>query len=131
VISLRPHAVERLELRVEDGSDAPLAFRSARVSAREQDLYLAAPAGTYALLLGNDDAQAPSYELERVRDVVLAVGTGAAEPAALVDNPAYSLRARLATGRAVPVVVLWVVLVAAVVVLTVVTLRLARRGETG
>ena len=108
-----------------------MAFRAARVSVREQDLYLAAPAGSYALLLGNDEAKAPSYELERVRDVVLAVGTGAAEPAALIENPTYSLRARLATGegleRTVPVVVLWVVLVAAVVVLTAVTLRLARR----
>jgi hypothetical protein len=135
IVPLLPQLVERIELRIEDGNDAPLSFRGARLSAREQDLYLAAPAGSYALLVGNEQATAPSYELERVRDVVLAVGTGVAEPAALVANPTYSLRARLTTRegleQTVPVVVLWVVLVGAVVVLTAVTLRLARRGETG
>jgi len=50
-----------------------------------------------------------------------------AEP--LAPNPSYSMRARLAGGglaALVPQAVLWTVLVAAVVILTLVTLRVAR-----
>jgi len=57
----------------------------------------------------------------------------AAEGAALAANPAYSRRARFAMEggleRTMPVVVLWLVLIAAVIVLAAVTLRLARRGD--
>jgi len=132
-LALRPSRVQALELRIEDGSDAPLTFRGARALVREHELYLVAPAGQYAVLIGNDDATAPSYELERVRGVILAVSSGAAEGAALAGNPAYSRRARFAMEggleRTMPVVVLWLVLIAAVIVLAAVTLRLARRGD--
>jgi hypothetical protein len=132
-LALRPSRVQALELRIEDGSDAPLTFRGARALVREHELYLVAPAGQYAVLIGNDDATAPSYELERVRGVILAVSSGAAEGAALAANPAYSRRARFAMEggleRTTPVVVLWLVLIAAVIVLAAVTLRLARRGD--
>ena len=135
ILGLRPERVESLELAIEDGNDAPLAFHAVRAEMPERDLYLAAPAGEYALLVGNADAKAPSYELERVRDVILAVSSGTAEPAALAANPAYSVRARLASEErldgTLSGILLWTVLIAAVVVLTVVTLRLARREEAG
>lgn len=54
-----------------------------------------APEGGYSLLLGNPDVPAPRYELERVRDVVLAASNNAAEAGPLEANPEYSLRARL------------------------------------
>lgn len=134
-LTLRSERVESLELTIEDGSDAPLAFRIVRADMLERDLYLAAPAGEYALLVGNADAKAPSYELERVRDVILAVSSGTAEPAVLIANPVYSVRARLASEErlegTLSGVVLWGVLIGAVVVLTVVTLRLAWREEPG
>ena len=116
-VDFPPARVVALELVVQDGDDAPLAFR-------------AAPAGDYFLLVGDPQASAPSYELTRVRDVVLAVSSAPVEARASGPNPDYS-RARLAIerrGDLVPQVLLWTVLVAAVVVLTALTLRLARSG---
>src|SRR5439155_1304721 len=105
-------------------------FRPGRASLLLPDLFLTAPAGDYFLLVGDPKASAPSYELTRVRDVVLAVSSAPAEAKAAGPNPDYS-RARLAIerrGDLVPQVLLWSVLVAAVVVLTALTLRLARSG---
>ena len=88
---------------------------------------LAAPEGEYALLLGAPDETAPRYELERVRDVVLAVDAAGVETAALQDNPDFSLGARLHGRGTAQRVLLWVVLIGAVVLLGALTLRLARR----
>src|SRR5438876_1056986 len=125
-----PARVVALELVVQDGDDAPLEFRAARARLVLPELFLAAPAGDYFLLVGDPKASAPSYELTRVRDVVLAVTSAPVEAKASGPNPDYS-RARLAIerrGDLVPQVLLWSVLVAAVVVLTALTLRLARTG---
>jgi hypothetical protein len=116
---------------VDDGDESSLSWRAVRARAVEPELFLVAPAGAYTLLIGNPDAAPPRYELERVRDVVLAVrgGTAAAEP--LEANPRYSLGAHLASGDRLagllPRLALWTVLLAAVVVLGIVTLRTARR----
>jgi hypothetical protein len=126
-LDLDPARAESLELTVEDGDDAPLVFRSVEARVPVPELFLAAPEGEYALLLGAPDETAPRYELERVRDVVLAVDAAGAEAAALQDNPDFSLGARLhgqGTGQRV---LLWVVLIGAVVLLGALTLRLARR----
>ena len=82
-----------LELQVDDGDESALSWRAVRARAVEPELFLVAPAGIYTLLIGNRDAAPPRYELERVRDVVLAVrgGNAAAEP--LEANPRYSLGA--------------------------------------
>ncbi len=120
--------VERLELRVTDGDDAPLSLESVRGHFPVPELYFAAPAGSYALLLGDPDAVAPRYELERVRGLVLAVASVEAEAEELVENPAYSAGARLLSDGVRQQVVLWLALAAAVVGLTALTLRLARRG---
>jgi hypothetical protein len=132
-ISFAPERVEALELAVEDGDDAPLAFRSVRVVRRLPELFLVAPAGDYVLLVGNPDAAAPRYELERVRDVVLAVSSNPARTGELEPNPSYSVRARLAAGGSptelLQRVIVWGVLLAAVVVLGLLTLRVARRDS--
>src|SRR5262249_12797081 len=94
-IAFQPRRVDALQLAVEDGDEAPLVFRSARARAIEPELFLVAPAGDYTLLVGDPDAAAPRYELERVRDVILAVDSGDATTGALAGNPDYSLRARL------------------------------------
>ena len=131
-IDFAPARVVALELVVQDGDDAPLRFHAARARLVLPELFLAAPAGDYFLLVGDPKASAPSYELARVRDVVLAVGSAPVEAQASGPNPDYSARARLITerrGDLVPQVLLWSVLVAAVVVLTALTLRLARSGS--
>ncbi len=120
--------VTALELTVEDGDEAPLAFRAAYGRAIEAELFLAAPAGDYVLLVGEPDVAAPRYELERIRNVILAVNSGSATTGDLAPNPDYSMSARLAAGGGGTLqrVLLWGVLIAAVVVLALVTLRVAR-----
>ena len=116
---------------IEDGDDAPLVFRSVAARARLPELFLAAPEGRYALLMGNPDLPAPRYELERVRDVVLAVSSSLATPGGLEPNPSYSMAARLGSeeglGGFVRTWLVWGVLLVAVAVLAILTQRVARR----
>ena len=126
--AVAPIRLESLELIVEDGDDAPLAFSRGVAAMPLPEVYFAAPAGEYALLLGDPEAGPPRYELARVRDVVLAVAAGDAQAGALADNPAFSRRARLATTPGAQQVLLWAALGLAVVVLAALTLRLTRQG---
>jgi hypothetical protein len=119
--------LDRLELAVVDGDDAPLVLTRADAVLPLPELYFAAPAGDYALLLGDPEAEPPRYELSRVRDVVLAVAAGDAQAGPLVANPDFSRGARLATAPGAQRVLLWVALGLAVVVLGGLTLKLARR----
>ena len=120
--------VARLELKIEDGDDAPLAIRSVTARAPVPDVYVAAPAGSYTLLLGASDAAPPSYELARARDVVLSVAAGAVRAGPIEKNPEYRLATRLTQGEGPGRTLLWVALIAVVVVLGALTLRLARQG---
>ena len=94
-----------------------------------------APAGEYALLVGNPTGSAPAYERERLRDVILTLASVPAVPGASGANPEYGACTRFVSGgsgmRILPQMALWVVLVGAVVALTALTLRLARREESG
>jgi hypothetical protein len=139
--ALRPRAVEialagepvhALELRVDDGDDAPLAFSEASADVLLPEVFVVAPQGRYAMLLGNPDVPAPRYEIERVRDVVLAAESNAATPGALEANPDFSLRARLG-GEDGPSGLLrtslvWGALVVAVAVLGLLSLRVMRQA---
>ena len=116
-----------LDLLVEDGDDVPLDFRSVRARVLRPELYLTAPAGRYALLMGAPGQSAPRYELERVRDVVLAVKAAPIETSRLEPNGDYSLKARLKGQGLQQTVLMWAALIAAVVILAFMTLRLARR----
>ena len=132
-IDLAPARVVSLHLAIEDGDDAPLAFQSVRARVLLPEVYLTAPAGRYDLLMGAAGQSAPRYELERVRDVVLAVQAAPVEPGSLAANPDYSLGARLKGQGLRQTILLWGALIAAVVVLGGLTLRLARRepGSAG
>ncbi|HYV85700.1 MAG TPA: hypothetical protein VFB49_07310, partial [Patescibacteria group bacterium] len=128
LIDLSPARVESLKLTVDDGDDAPLAIRATQARVTLPEIYLTAPAGNYLLLLGSGAPEAPRYELERVRDVVLAVRAApiAADP--IAANKEYSVRARLGGPAQRQKLLLWFVLVGAAIVLAGFTLRLARRG---
>ncbi|TMB44038.1 MAG: DUF3999 domain-containing protein [Deltaproteobacteria bacterium] len=132
-IAFPPSRIDGLELVVEDGDDASLAFRAARARLRLPEVYLAAPAGEYSLLVGDPEATAPDYELARMRDVVLALTSAPVVTQAPGPNPDYSARARLTSGErlqgTLAQAVLWAVLLAAVAVLVLLTLRLARSGD--
>ncbi|HEV8700687.1 MAG TPA: hypothetical protein VGV60_05390 [Candidatus Polarisedimenticolia bacterium] len=129
-IDVPPVRVTSIDLVIEDGDDAPLPFRSAQVRVVLPEVFLMAPEGRYALLLGAPDHDAPRYELERVRDVVLAVQAAPIEAGPLQDNPEYSLNARLRGKGYRQTALLWAALSAAVVVLVILTLRLARRESS-
>jgi hypothetical protein len=127
IVDLRPSRVVSLKLTIDDGDDAPLTIRSARARVTLPEIYLTAPAGRYVLLLGSGAPEAPRYELERVRDVVLAVQAAPIAAAPVEANKDFSLRGRLSGPVERQKIILWIVLVGAAVVLAVVTLRLARR----
>src|SRR5207245_8953986 len=86
-VAFPPARVVALELVVQDGDDAPLEFRAARARFVLPELFLAAPAGDYFLLVGDPKASAPNYELARVRHVVLAVSSAPVEAKASAPNP--------------------------------------------
>jgi hypothetical protein len=126
-VAVPPVRAASIALVIEDGDDAPLEFRSAQVRVVLPEVYLTAPEGRYALLLGAPDHEPPRYELERVRDVVLAVQAAPIAAGPLEANRDYSLHARLKGQGYRQTALLWAALSAAVVVLVILTLRLARR----
>jgi hypothetical protein len=125
-IGLAPQRVTELTLEIVDGDDAPLSFEAVEGRSTAPDLYLAAPAGGYDLLLGDPEASPPLYELERVRSAILAVPAGEVAAGGIEANPAFRAASRLAGGEAWQKALLWTVLALAVVVLAVLTLRAAR-----
>jgi hypothetical protein len=94
-IPFLPQRVQELELRIDDGDDAPLQFVEANARAWISEFFLVATRGSYDLLIGDPDASPPRDELERMRDVVLAVAAAEAQADPLEPNPAFSLAARL------------------------------------
>lgn len=130
-IDVTPSRAEALRLVVEDGDDAPLEFSAVRARVPLPALYLAAPEGRYSLLLGAPDEDAPRYELERVREVVLAVRAVPIEAGPLEENTELSLQARLQGRGFRQNVLLWSALILAVIVLAWLTLRMAWREGKG
>jgi hypothetical protein len=114
-------------IEIVDGDDSPLDLERILARFPLPQIFFAAPAGDYALLLGNPEADRPRYELSRVRQVVLAVESLPVDAAELRSNPDYRPGARLATQKGALQVLLWVAVIAVVIFLTVLTLRLARQ----
>jgi len=114
-------------LIVDDGDDAPIDLEGAKASVAVPDLYLAAPAGDYTLLVGQPRAAAARYELARARDLVLSVSAEPIEAGSIEKNPEFAPppgESRTAQYA------LWAVLAIAAIALSALTLRLARReGE--
>ncbi len=127
-ISFDAGRVRALELQIEDGDDAPLVLGPVSADLSLADVFLVANEGDYQLLLGHPDDAAPRYELERVRDVVLAVNANPLVGGPLEKNPRFSARSRLAPGTTLlHKGFVWAVLVAAVAILAGLTLRIARQ----
>jgi hypothetical protein len=126
--------VTELALVVGNGDEAPLSLAGVRALCPLSELYVAAPPGDYALLAGDPDAEAPQYEIAALRAPVLGVPAVDAATQPGGPNPAFSRSAatarRIAGGRVLPRVAVWIVLALAVVVLTLLTLRLVRSNGT-
>src|SRR5262249_28120675 len=112
------------------GNEAPLRFTNVRGRVRVPEVLITAPAGDYALLLGNPRDERPRYDLEAVREVVSTVSSAAVAPGTLRRNPDYSARAGLSLRGGSDTLFFWIVLGLAVVVLGSITLRLARSTPT-
>jgi hypothetical protein len=122
--------VTELILVVEDGDEAPLAITTVRALCPLSEVYVAAPPGDYALLAGDSEAAAPQYEIAGLRSSVLGVPAVDATTKPGGPNPVFSRSAatarHIAGGRVLPRLAVWIVLVLAVLVLTLLTLRLVR-----
>lgn len=121
--------VASLELEVEDGDDAPIEILRAVAPVALPSLLVAVPEGSYALLAGNPDAERPAYEIDRAREVVLELRSVPVMPGAGVENerwtgtPGGAARQR----QRLQQVAIWSAIALAVLVLGLLTLRMARR----
>jgi hypothetical protein len=115
-----------LEIEVTDGGDAPLTIEHVRLIVPTAGVAIVAPAGHYRLLIGNPEAEAPSYELRGLASLVAQLDAVPVEAQALAPNPQYSASARLTSGSGREHVLVWVALSAAVLILGFLTLRMAR-----
>jgi hypothetical protein len=123
--------VTGLRLEITDGDDSPLGFGKVEMHTMVPDLYMAAEAGDYHLLLGHPDDRAPVYELERVRSAILAVPAAEIGALELEANPGFSASSRIYGSALSQKIILWIALGLAVVVLVALTLRAARQEGAG
>jgi hypothetical protein len=132
-IPLPPRRIRTLEVRLVDGSDRPLQVTGAELETPAPEVLFPAPAGAYFALLGEPDLERPHYQLESVRALVQAIDSTEVEPGPLGSNEEFSLAVRLRRGSGLERTILGIALAVAVLVLTVVTLRLAgpRTAATG
>lgn len=119
-----------LEIEIVDGDDSPLEITRATSRFPVPELFFAAPAGEYHLLLGDPEASPPRYELARVRQIVLAVESSGVDAGPLQDNPAFRPGSRLATRSTALQILLWITIAAMVIFLVWLTLKLAKQ-ESG
>ena len=121
-----------LLLEIADGDNAPLTVQSAQGLVPVPRVTFQAAPGEYKLLLGNDAAEPPSYELDTLRREVLAYTAVPLElPAAETApaNPGYERGVTDYVRNAPPRAVLWTALAGAVLALLVLTRRILARPE--
>lgn len=123
--------VGSLELEVVDGDDAPIDLARVEAPLALPSLLVAAPAGAYTLLAGNPDAEAPRYELDGARSLVRDLRRVPVQADAGRDNPQWTgTPGGTAQRRAwLQQAAIWGVIVLAVAVLGLITLRLVRQGD--
>ncbi len=124
-VSLSGLRVSELALLVEDGDESPLAFSSIEARLETSEIFLIAPPGSYRMLLGNEAANAPAYDIERARGLLIAIPPAAAMLGPLARNPEFH-EPGLIEAAGTQTVALWLVLVLAVLVLGALTLRASR-----
>lgn len=127
-VALSSTRVEGLTLIVSDGDESPLAFSSVEAALQTSEIFLVAPPGEYRVLLGDDDATPASYDIERARELLVAIPLADAVLGPLAANPAFH-EPGLIESAGMQTVGLWVVLVLAVLVLGVLTWRASREPE--
>ncbi|MGE0784427.1 MAG: hypothetical protein AB7S26_01975 [Sandaracinaceae bacterium] len=122
--------VTALELAVDDGGDAPMAWSAVELDLDAPVLYLAAPDGDYRVLVGDAEASPASYEIERARELVLSANAAEALSGEASVNPSYAPPAWWSRGGGWSWLV-WIVLALAIAVLGLLTWRAARTSDGG
>jgi hypothetical protein len=123
--------VHTVALEVVDGGDAALTIERARLQIPTSAIDLAAGAGRYRLVLGDPEQEAPSYELRSLDELIAQLDPAPVTAEPLAANPQFSRNARLRSGAGRDRMLVWVVLGAAVIVLGLFTLRMARGEGAG
>ena len=121
--------VSALALVIEDGDDAPLPLTKARAAFTVPDLLLVAPSGEYALLVGDQNATPPRYDLARAREAILGATAGAIEPGPLGPSPSYRVAVTEGKEGGAEQIALWGALGLAVVVLAGLALKMAKQEK--
>lgn len=128
-LPLGGEALARLYLEIDEGDNAPLTVESVQGESLVPRLAFKAPPGSYRLLLGNAEAEAPRYDLAVLRSEVLSYDADPLALAERVANPAFRRRpadlVRGDGGEGRATLLLWGAIGAAVLVLLALTLKLA------
>jgi len=128
-IGLSGARVTALVLDVDDGDDAPLSLRAARLQVTTARVVFKARPGEARLLLGRPDLASPRYDITALRRELLAYSATRVTPGPLEPNASYRRRAgellRLAPGP----VLLWAALGAAVLALGALVVRALRTSD--
>lgn len=125
-MTFAPRRLESLELVVADGDDAPIAWTDAELSIERPTVFLAAPAGRYRALVGDPSAEPPRYEIDAARDLVLAVRASEARASEARPNPAH-VEPPWWEASSLSSWLVWAVLLLAMLVLGLLTWRVARQ----
>jgi hypothetical protein len=127
-LGLRGDRYRYLQIRIHNYDDPPLEFLGADVSRLRAYLeFQPRGAGEYTLYLGNPDASAPRYDLNRYADRLRREGVLSLAPGPVAPNPARPSEAGQA-GEGYSLMI-WLALLAAIAVLGYLILRLIH--ETG
>ncbi|MCU0243138.1 MAG: hypothetical protein MUF51_12045, partial [Vicinamibacteria bacterium] len=116
-----------LFFEIDEGDNAPLTLQRAHAWVPVPRVAFKARAGEYRLLLGNDNARPPQYDLAALRGEVLAYSAVPITAQPLALNPTFRRRATDYFRKTPPALWLWVTLVSAVVVLLLLTVRILKQ----
>lgn len=116
-----------LILEVEEGDNTPLRIESARAVVRVPRLAFKAGPGQCRLLLGNEAAVPPRYDIASLRREFLTYSAASIQAGALAKNPSHRRRLDEYLKDAPPTLLLWGTLGLAVVALLMLTARILKQ----
>ncbi|GAB4204266.1 MAG: hypothetical protein OHK0013_19020 [Sandaracinaceae bacterium] len=127
-VSLFGERVTAMWLAIDNGDEAPLPLTTGTLVQPGHEVFLVAPEGRYDVVVGDLDAQMPTYDVEQARDLVLVLDAAPATIGEVAANPAFR-EPTFFERSGWETIVLSAVLGLVVLVLFVVTLRVARTAD--
>lgn len=125
-IPLEGIRVAEMNLRIDEGDDAHLTLRRVSAIVIVPRVAFKAAKGTYRLLLDNDRADAPRYDIAGLRHDLLAYSALPAQALSSEANVSYRRSTEAYLCHAPPTLMLWGTLVGAVVALLLLTTRILK-----